>query len=92
MHYNFYFDETFHDRKIVINENGTINTLLQNSDDSYIGVFIGFDNRNKSLFLKQFSQLESKYKTIFGITGEFKSISIKRNNFINGIKSFNTIY
>lgn len=89
MHYNFYFDETFHDRKIVINENGTINTLLQNSDDSYIGVFIGFDNRNKSLFLKQFSQLESKYKTIFGITGEFKSISIKRNNFINGIKSFN---
>lgn len=89
MHYNFYFDETFHDRKITISENGTINALLEDADDSYIGVFIGFDNRYKCSFQRQFVKLESKYKTVYGITGEFKSISIKRKNFINGIKSFN---
>lgn len=89
MHYNFYFDETFHDRKITVSENGTINALLEDADDSYIGVFIGFDNRYKCSFHRQFVKLESKYKTIYGITDEFKSTSIKRKNFINGIKSFN---
>lgn len=89
MHYNFYFDETFHDRKITVSENGTINALLEDADDSYIGVFIGFDNRYKCSFQRQFVKLESKYKTVYGITDEFKSTSIKRKNFINGIKSFN---
>lgn len=27
--YTFYFDESFHDRKIRVNENGQINTLLR---------------------------------------------------------------
>ena len=89
MHYNFYFDETFHDRKITVSENGTINALLEDADDSYIGVFVGFDNKYKSSFQRQFVKLESKYKIIYGITDEFKSTSIKRKNFINGIKSFN---
>lgn len=89
MHYNFYFDETFHDRKITVSENGTINALLEDADDSYIGVFIGFDNRFKCSFQRQFMKLESKYKRIYGITDEFKSTSIKRKNFMYGIKSFN---
>ena len=89
MHYNFYFDETFHDRKITVSENGTINALLENADDSYIGVFIGFDNRFKCSFQRQFMKLESKYKRIYGINDEFKSTSIKRKNFIYGVKSFN---
>ena len=33
--------------------------------------------------------MESKYKTVYGIAEEFKSTSIKRKNFVNGIKSFN---
>lgn len=89
MHYNFYFDETFHDRKITVSENGTINALLEDADDSYIGVFIGFDNKYKSSFQRQFMKLESKYKRIYGINDEFKSTSIKRKNFIYGVKSFN---
>ena len=33
MEYVFYFDESFHDRKIVIAEDVTINTLRQNTID-----------------------------------------------------------
>lgn len=89
MHYNFYFDETFHDRKITIKENGTINTLLEDKDGSYIGVFLGFDNRYKSNFFKKFTNLEKKYKVIFDISNEFKSTTFKRKNFIYGVSSFN---
>ena len=39
--YHFYFDESFHDRKIVIDEE-KINTLYdENDSDSYIGFFWG---------------------------------------------------
>lgn len=41
MKYIFYFDESFHDRKIVISEQGTINTLRDDAIDDYVGAFGG---------------------------------------------------
>ena len=35
--YTFYFDESFHDKKIRINENGQFNILREDSLDNYIG-------------------------------------------------------
>ena len=34
MHYTFYFDETFHDRKITVKPSGVINTFTENKNDS----------------------------------------------------------
>lgn len=39
--YTFYFDESFHDKKIRINENGQFNILREDALDNYIGVFWG---------------------------------------------------
>ena len=36
--YKFYFDESYHDRKIIIKESG-INTFAANLSDSYVGFF-----------------------------------------------------
>lgn len=46
MKYVFYFDETFHDRKIVFSRNGSINTLRDDDIDDYLGVFWGCDRKH----------------------------------------------
>ena len=89
MHYNFYFDETFHDRKITIKPSGVINTFTENKNDSYVGVFWGYDNTRSSFVTKRLHVLESKYRKRFGMDGEFKSTSIGKKNFARGIRSFN---
>ena len=89
MHYNFYFDETYHDRKITIKSSGKINTFTADKSDSYIGVFWGFDNKKQSSVTKRLFALENKYIARYGLTSEFKSINIARQNFIFGVRSFN---
>lgn len=37
--YTFYFDESFHDKKIRINENGQFTILREDVLDNYIGIF-----------------------------------------------------
>ena len=51
MYYNFYFDETFHDRKITIDSDGNLNIFEEEKNDSYIGVFWGY-TENKDLIVK----------------------------------------
>lgn len=89
MHYNFYFDETFHDRKITINSSGVINTFTEDKNDSYIGVFWGIKNDKRSSVIKKVNNLEKNYIERYGLTGEFKSTTIHKKNFKLGIYSFN---
>ncbi|MEG0165555.1 hypothetical protein [Anaerorhabdus sp.] len=88
MHYNFYFDETFHDEKITIKSSG-INTLNYDKNDSYIGVFWGFPNCKLFKIEKRLHEIEEKYKNIFQLDGEFKSTTINKKYFTYGLHSFN---
>lgn len=87
LHYDFYFDETFHDRKITVSQDGIVNSLIQDKNDSYLGVFLGIGS-NKKTIKKQLIVLEDKYKKILGKEEEFKSTTFKRSNFTYRIKSF----
>lgn len=89
MHHNFYFDETFHDRKITIKPSGVINTFTENKNDSYVGVFWGCENTKRSSITKKLHILEDKYVKKYGLSGEFKSTNIAKKNFTYGIRSFN---
>ena len=37
--YTFYFDESFHDRKLLVNDKGQINALREDALENYVGVF-----------------------------------------------------
>lgn len=89
MHYCFFFDETFHDRKITVKPSGVINTFTEDKNDNYLGVFWGFENTRRSGVMKKVCALEKKAATIFGMSKEFKSTNIARKNFHYGIRSFN---
>ena len=91
MHYNFYFDESFHDRAITLSSEGTINVLDESKNDSYIGVFWGCKNTDSSRALRLLSQFEMRQRKNFGLPNdkELKSTNISRNQFTNGLKSFN---
>ena len=39
--YTFYFDESFHDRKLLVNDKGQINALREDAIENYVGVFWG---------------------------------------------------
>lgn len=91
MHYNFYFDETFHDRAITLYERGEINVLDSSKNDCYIGVFLGVPNTQLSTVKKILSKFEDRQKESYGLqdSQEFKSTTIGKKNFEFGIKSFN---
>ena len=91
MEYVFYFDESFHDRKIVIAEDGTINTLRQNAIDDYVGVFWGCKRANLDKYAEELTTFESHYRTVFGLPAdkELKSEIIKLKNYQYGIRSLN---
>ena len=91
MEYVFYFDESFHDRKISIKENGTINTLQENDIDNYIGVFWGCEQKQLRENIGRLQAFESKYRKILTLPDgkEFKSDIITPKNYSYGIHSFN---
>ena len=90
MSYSFYFDETFHDRKIVLSENGTINTTRQDGLDDYVGIFWGCEQSKVDEYAKQLTDFEDKYRKLYDLPGgkEFKSEIIGRKNYRCGIQSF----
>ena len=89
MRYNFYFDETFHDPKITIKEDGALNVLKENTNESYIGVFWGYEYCKEKAIYGKLKALEDKYAKIFDVKDEFKSTTIGKKNFEYGIRSFN---
>lgn len=62
MKYVLYFDETFHDRKIVFSGNGSINTLRDEDIDDYVGVFWGCERVYINEYIQQLTQFEHKYR------------------------------
>ena len=88
MHYKFYFDETFHDKKITINSKGVINTFTQDKNDSYVGVFFGINNYQRVSVLKKMNKIEKKFIQKLDLKKEFKSTIFHRKNFNYGIRSF----
>ena len=86
--YKFYFDESYHDRKIVIKEKG-INTFSKNLSDSYVGFFWGAKEDVVDEIIAEYLQIEEKHKKILGIEGEFKATSFSLKNYRSGIRTFN---
>lgn len=87
--YHFYFDESFHDRKIVINEE-EINTLSdENDSDSYIGFFWGAEETIAEKVIRRFVELENRYKQKLGITDEMKATTFAKKNYRYGVNTFN---
>lgn len=91
MKYVFYFDETFHDRKIVFSGNGSINTLRDDDIDDYLGVFWGCDRKHLNEYVFQLNEFENKYRRIFSLVEgkELKSEIIGKKNYQYGLRSFN---
>lgn len=89
--YTFYFDESFHDRKIGFNDKTGLNIRSDNSLDTFIGLFWGCRTSKVPTILEKLSNIEKKHKSILNIpaNSEFKTVSINKKNFIRGIKSFN---
>lgn len=90
MHYNFYFDESFHDRAVTLSSDGVLNVLDSNKNDSYLGVFWGCSNTKASKALKLLLNFEKRQRQNFGLPKdkELKSTNISKEHFIHGIKSF----
>ena len=91
MKYVFYFDEIFHDRKIILSKNASINTLRGDDIDDYVGVFWGCDHKHINKYIDQLSSFECKYIKVFGLADkkELKSEIIGKKNYQYGLRSFN---
>lgn len=91
--YTFYFDESFHDKKIRINEKGQFNILREDALDNYIGVFWGCPTSDLACNRKLIQKFENRQKVQYGLTEEqeFKSTVIAKKNFKYGIRSFNKV-
>ncbi len=86
-YFNFYFDETFHDRKITIKPEGKINIFDEDKNDNYVGAFWGYNKTCELEIHEKLKQLEEKHKAKFDLKGELKSKTIKKKNFTFGITS-----
>lgn len=91
--YIFYFDESFHDRKIRINDKGKFNILREDAIDNYIGVFWGTPTNELISNRKLIKKFEDRQRKQFGLTEEqeLKSTTISKKNFKYGICSFNKV-
>ncbi|MGE7920644.1 hypothetical protein ACQKM9_17165 [Viridibacillus sp. NPDC093762] len=93
--YNFYFDESSHDRAITHKDGKGLNIYLPSNNDLFVGLFWGFKQEKELEYLHQYSIIERYLKTIYGLddSQEFKGSVIKQNNFKFGFNSFkpNTI-
>ena len=65
--YTFYFDESFHDKKIRINENGQFNILREDALDNYIGVFWGCPTSDLVSNRKLVQKFENRQKIQYSL-------------------------
>ena len=91
VHYNFYFDESFHDRAITLTPAGDLNVLDESKNDSYIGVFWGCKHSETSKVMRILSRFEERQRSNFGLPKgkELKSTNISKDHFTYGLRSFN---
>ena len=81
----FYYDETFHDKKITQNKNGVLNGYSKNSNDSFIYALVGFDEASN--LIEKYNELESRIKLSLQLDKELKSTIFDKDNFEYGLKS-----
>lgn len=85
MEYNFYFDESFHDRNI------TKGSLKSNDFfNSYLSVGVGIKKYLLPKVEKRYEKIETKYKSKYQVN-ELKSEIVKKDHYINGLAKFNKI-
>ena len=89
--YTFFFDETLHDRKIGLSDDGGFNFLKDTSFDTYVGAFWGIRTKKLSNVSSMIETFESAQKQRFGLgeNHELKTTTISKTNFKNGFRSFN---
>lgn len=90
--YSFYFDETYHDRKITL-KNNKLNILSENVLDDYIGFFWGTRENNINNIFTKLVDFENKYRNLFTLTNgqELKCRSFNNKQFKFGIHSFDKL-
>ena len=88
MTYNFYFDESFHSRKIT-------SKSFKDTDyfNSYISVGIGFKHYKLEKISKKYSSIERIYKNKYALAkeDELKSGIVSKVHYKYGISTFNNI-
>lgn len=90
--YIFYFDETYHDKAITL-ENNRLNILADNLLDDYIGFFWGTRENNIDNISTKLRAFEEKQVSLFGLDDkkELKSRRFNNNQFKAGIHSFSSV-
>lgn len=90
--YNFYFDETYHDKKITL-RNNKLNILEDSTMDDYIGFFWGTKEAKIEGIKNNLVKIEDKYRALFTLPAEqeLKSRSFKNSQFKYGAHSLNQI-
>lgn len=90
MTYIFYWDESFHTRKIT-EKNKSVNIYEENENDTYISVYIGGVRNKISYLLDDYRVIESEFKKKreYNDQQELKGTSFKKGNFTYGVKTFN---
>lgn len=89
--YTFFFDESFHDKKIGLSDDGEFNFLKDASFDTYIGAFWGVRTKKLSNVHSTIEAFENIQKQRFGLDDdhELKTTTISKKNFEHGFRSFN---
>lgn len=87
--WKFYYDESFHDRKVTAKKDNPINIYNDNTSDIYTGFFCGYKNADEPEIWGKYRALEAKYRKIFTLPEdkEFKSTTMHRSNYCNGFAS-----
>ena len=90
MEYVFYFDESFHDKKVTVNSDGKLNILADDKLDSYVGFFWGCRIEDLVENEKMIFEFEKKQRERFRLEKdkELKSTTISKSSFEYGIASF----
>ncbi|MGX7632627.1 hypothetical protein ACWOMK_28125 [Bacillus thuringiensis] len=88
--YNFYFDESSHDRAITYKDTG-LNIYKGAQNDLFLGVFWGFKQEKEQAYQEQYLYIENQFKQIYELKKdqEFKGTTISKKNFKFGFRSFN---
>lgn len=92
--YIVFFDESMHTPKLNTNEKWKINVFAKDEALEYVGTFCAFKQDNWTEIEGLFIDLENKTKRCIGIKpeDEFKSTTMKKNQFKRGIQTFDSKY
>lgn len=88
---NFYFDESLHDRKILVSNESVLNIWRQGRDeDKYVGCFVGWLSSDTNILQRLYFDFETNVRQLFSLKDDFeiKSSLIKSVQYRYGLASF----